>query len=472
LSDSQRNLVQGIHEVDPQSRHSASEFLDQLVSLGIDPSEEKLRTQWLENVYPKISEKVVSERLDTSENTSMESAALGKKRKRLRKRASYAAALGTVGALLFSFTEIGTDLSSFLPGQDSQTGVSSNFVSLSERTAEHTFYANDCYLVRVQVAGEDANLDSGEGLKIISEARWLLQPVAGKTVLKFSCYPIGPRVDLTLAYDALPRSSEVIEVNLSGQIDQAAEFLLDFENLSSEAEVKDASNSLDSACSASSIRVKATPDASGYFDTGWETAPITRQDPSAKCLFVPFSMNVLNPDFAKEYDSKDISSIEKIISESTPEGCSYVGISTNESFDSSNDPWWLVTHKFLGENSNDFNPDTVPGFKAPHDPAMFILSNFKHSVNYVCTEFDQLRISDSGFYGLELEDAPNDVIYVSWDGTSDADIELTWYTKSGERCATTPMNLKTGLEGPAYSAPSETIDRARCPIPVLSKMVR
>jgi hypothetical protein len=183
-------------------------------------------------------------------------------------------------------------------------------------------------------------------------------------------------------------------------------------------------------------------------------------------------MNVLDLDFVKEYDSKDILKIEKAISDSAPAECSYIGISTNESSDSSNDPWWLAKYKFLSENSSDFNPDSFPGFKAPHNPAMYMLSNFKHTVNYVCSEFAQLRISDSDFYGLNLDDAPNDVVYVFWDGPSDADIELTWYTKSGEKCATTPMNLKSGLEGPAYSAPSETIDRARCPIPVLSKMVR
>lgn len=472
LSDAQRQLIQTIQGIDAQSRLSSTEFLNQLISSGVDVSEEKLRTQWLENIYPKISEKVVSERLDTSENTSMESASLGKKRKRLRKRATYAAVMGTVGALLFSFTEIGSDLSSFLPGEDSQTGVSSNFFTISERTIENTYYANDCYLIRVDLAGEGANLDTREGVTAISEARWLLEPVTGKTVLSFSCYPVGSRVDLTMVYDASSGGSEDIEVKLDGRIDQNAEFFLDFDNVSSDPEVTDASNILDPACSASEIRVKVTPDESGNFETEWVSAPIERLDPSAKCLLIPKYMNVLDANFAKEYDTKDISNIEKIISDNSPKDCSYIGISTDESFDSSNDSWWPAKYKFLNENSNELNPDTVVGIQAPHDPAMFILSNFKHSFNYVCGEGDPLTISNNTFDGLEQKLAPNDVAYVSWFASSDADIEITWYTKSGEKCDTTPIYLGANLESLAYSAPSETIDRSRCPIPVLSKMVR
>ncbi len=480
LSDSQRNLVQGIHEVDPQSRHSASEFLDQLVSLGIDPSEEKLRSQWLENVYPKISEKVVSERLDTSENTSMESAALGKKRKRLRKRASYAAALGTVGALLFSFTEIGSDLSSFLPGQDSQTGVSSNFFSIAERTVENTPFANDCYLIRVELAGEDANLDTGEGVKAISEARWLLQPAAGKTVLNFRCYPVGPPLNLTMVYDASPGKSEVMEVNLSGRTDRAAEFFLEFQNVSSDPDVTDVSYVLDPTCSANPIRLKATANESGYFDTGWETTPVVRQNLSTKCLLVPYYMNVLDSELATEYDSKDILNIERIISESAPEDCSYLGITSRDyANENSGDLWLAAQQDFLGFHSNEFDMDTVPGIQVDHEPAMFITLNFRHTFSYICGERETLlEVSDSYVEGLDLKIAPNDVAYVSGftptddEVEIDAEVEITWYTKSGEKCNTTPMNLKTDVEGLAYSAPSETIDRARCPIPVLSKMVR
>jgi len=280
LSSTQVTLVQGIQAVDAQSRLTATEFLNQLTSVGVDSSKEKLRTQWLENVYPKISEKVISERVDTSATTSMESASLGKKRKRLRKRASYAAAMGTVGALLFSFTEIGSDLSSFLPGQDLQTGVSSNFFSVSERTRENASYANSCHLAGIDLAAKDANLDTREGMKAISEARWLLQPDDGRTVLRFSCYPVGLGVNLTMIYDASPGGSEVIEVNLAGRIDKAAEFFLDFENVSSEPEVTDSNNIQDPNCSASPIRVNVSPDESGFFDTGWQTSPVVRQNSS------------------------------------------------------------------------------------------------------------------------------------------------------------------------------------------------
>jgi hypothetical protein len=183
-------------------------------------------------------------------------------------------------------------------------------------------------------------------------------------------------------------------------------------------------------------------------------------------------MNVLDLVLASENDAKEILNVERVIAEIVPDDCSYIGISTNESWDSSNDLWWQATSKFLMEKSNDFDPETVPGFEAPHDPAMFILSNFKHNTNYLCGQFDQLRVSNSAFLGLGVEDAPNDVVNVCCDGYSDAEIELTWFTKSGEKCEVTPMRLKAGLEGPAFSSSSETVDRARCPIPVLSKMVR
>jgi hypothetical protein len=277
-----------------------------------------------------------------------------------------------------------------------------------------------------------------------------------------------------MVYDASPGKSEVMEVNLSGRTDRAAEFFLEFQNVSSDPDVTDASNILDPTCSANPIRLKATANESGYFDTGWETTSVVRQNLSTKCLLVPYYMHVLDSELATEYDVRDILNIERIISESAPEDCSYLGITSRDyANENSGDLWLAAQQDFLGFHSNEFDMDTVPGIQVDHEPAMFITLNFRHTFSYICGERETLlEVSDSYVEGLDLKIAPNDVAYVSGFTPYDAEVEITWYTKSGEKCNTTPMNLEADFEGLAYSAPSETIDRSRCPIPVLSKMVR